>query len=86
MNGPFFQQKVYDWPHFSGLVYERPHFSDTTLTRVNCCKLIRSFTHHFLLPGGQSRDTRGNLTRFNGVFLSIQGMFSFISLCDSFQM
>ena len=27
---PFFQQKVYDWPHFSGLVYERPHFSDVS--------------------------------------------------------
>ena len=27
---PFFQQKVYNWPHFSGLVYERPHFSDVS--------------------------------------------------------
>ena len=25
---PFFQQKVYEWPHFSGFLRERPHFSD----------------------------------------------------------
>ena len=30
MAGPFFQQKVYDWPHFSGIVYERPRFSDVS--------------------------------------------------------
>ena len=30
MIGPFFQHKVYDWPHFSGLVHEKPHFSDVS--------------------------------------------------------
>ena len=30
MIGPFFQQKVYDWPHLSRLVYERSHFSDVS--------------------------------------------------------
>ena len=28
MIGPFFQQKIYEWPYFSGFLCERPHFSD----------------------------------------------------------